>query len=163
VDLSFSKQWYYSSGNIYSRKHIAIHLLIIQVSSANGWCVPMIGFSNTGLLTIQTLSSNGTYAASLINGTLPLNIWTHVSMTYSTTNGIQLFVNGSLVNINNTYIDYSASGEFCTIVVGTCLQPNTCAAYDTQIVPSQFQGMVDELKIFSRELSDSEIEELALS
>jgi hypothetical protein len=123
----------------------------------------MIGFSNTGLLTIQTLSSNGTYAASLINGTLPLNIWTHVSMTYSTTNGIQLFVNGSLVNINNTYIDYSASGEFCTIVVGTCLQPNTCAAYETKIVPSQFEGMVDELKIFSRELSANEIEQLALS
>jgi hypothetical protein len=162
VDLSFSKQWHYSSGNIYSRKHIAVHLLIIQVSSANGWCLPVIGFSNTGLLTIQSWGSIGVYATSLINETLPLNVWTHASMTYSTTNGIQLFVNGSLVNMNNNYTDYLASGEFCTIVVGTCLHPNACG-YRTKIVPSQFQGKIDELKIYSRELSNSEIEQLALS
>ncbi len=123
----------------------------------------MIGFSNTGLLTIQTWSGSSVYATSLINKRLPLNIWIHVSMTYSTRNGIQLFVNGSLVNMNNNYTDYSASGEFCTIVIGTCLQPNACGGYQTEIVPSQFQGKIDELKIFSRELSTSEIEQLALS
>lgn len=123
----------------------------------------MIGFSNTGLLTIQTWGKYYIYATSLINETLPLNIWTHVSMTYSTTNGIQLFVNGSLVNIYNAYTDYLASGEFCTIVIGTCLQPNVCGGYQTEIVPSQFQGKIDELKIYSRELSTSEIEQLALS
>ncbi len=84
-------------------------------------------------------------------------------MTYSTTNGIQLFVNGSLVNMNNNYTDYLASGEFCTIVIGTCLQSNVCGGYQTKIVPSQFQGKVDELKIYSRELSATEIQQLALS
>ncbi len=84
-------------------------------------------------------------------------------MTYSTTNGIQLYVNGSLANINNASNYYLASGEFCTIIVGTCPQPNICAVNQTKIVPAQFLGKIDELKVFSRELSASEIFNLALS
>jgi hypothetical protein len=127
------------------------------------WCVPMIGFSSRELLTIQTVSSNGIYATSFFNKTLPLNIWTHVGVTYSITNGIQLFVNGSLMNMNKTFTDYWANGEFYTVVVGTCPQRNTYPVAQTDIVPSQFQGKVDELKVFSRELSASEIQQLALS
>ncbi len=122
----------------------------------------MIGFSIDEYLTIQTLGSNGIYATSLINKTLPLNIWSYVSMTYSTTDGIQLFVNGALVNMNNDSTDYLASGEFSTIIIGTCPQPNVCAVGQTKIVPVQFRGIIDELKIFSRQLSASEIYQLAL-
>ncbi len=78
-------------------------------------------------------------------------------MTYSTTNGIRLFVNGSLVSWNVTFNDYSASGMTSTITIGTCLQPNACVANKTVIVSSQFRGAIDELKIFSRELSTSEV------
>jgi len=123
----------------------------------------MIGFSNTGYLTIQTLGSNSIYATSLVNDTVQLNTWTHISMTYSTTNGIQLYVNGSFANINNASTGYLASGEFCTIIVGTCLQPTTCAVNQTKVVPAQFLGKIDELKVFSRELSENEIFNLALS
>lgn len=123
----------------------------------------MIGFNSTGYLTIQSLSSNGIYATSLFNETLPLNLWTHISMTYSTINGIQLFVNGFLSNSNNTSFDYLASGEINTIIVGTCLQPNLYAVNQTKIVLSQFRGEIDELKIFSRELSIDEIHQLAFA
>jgi hypothetical protein len=131
--------------------------------SPNGWCVPMIGFSNTGQLTIQTLGAKGVYATSSKLELYLLNQWTHVCMTYSTTNGIQLFVNGLISNNNNAYNDYIGSGEMNTIVIGTSLQSNTCVVNQTQIVLSQYQGKIDELKIFSRELSANEVYQLAQS
>ncbi|CAF0960085.1 unnamed protein product [Adineta steineri] len=134
---------------------------ILQVSSSNGWCVPMIGFDISGRLTIQTMGSNGIYAASLTFDTLSLNQWTHVIMTYSTINGIQLFINGTFMVGNSTVTGYSASGQISTITIGTCLSPDTCAVNTTTIVQSQFQGKIDELQIFARELSLSDIGQLA--
>ncbi len=123
----------------------------------------MIGFDNTGYLTIQTWSNNGLYTITSTAIMLSLNVWSHVSMTYSLTDGIRLFINGLLVgnNNNDTLNSYVASGEMVTITVGTCLQPNTCAFNQTKIVPSQFRGKIDELKIFSRELSINEVFQLA--
>jgi hypothetical protein len=123
----------------------------------------MIGFDNTGYLTIQTWTNNGLYAITSTAIMLSLNVWSHVSMTYSLTDGIRLFINGLLVSNNNsdTLNSYVASGEMVTITIGTCLQPNTCAFNQTKIVLSQFRGKIDELKIFSRELSINEVFQLA--
>jgi hypothetical protein len=136
---------------------------ILQVSSSNGWCVPMIGFNENGALTIQTWSNEGIYAISLTSTMLSLNAWTHVCMTYSLTLGIGLFVNGSLINYNNTFTDYSASDEMCTITIGTWSQPNACSINQTEIIPFQFHGKIDELKIFSRELSINDVIQLMSS
>ncbi|CAF4449359.1 unnamed protein product, partial [Adineta steineri] len=62
---------------------------------------------------------------------------------------------------NSTVTGYSASGQISTITIGTCLSPDTCAVNTTTIVQSQFQGKIDELKIFARELSLSDIGQLA--
>ncbi|CAF1307624.1 unnamed protein product [Adineta steineri] len=134
---------------------------ILQVSSPSGWCVPMIGFDTMGYLTVQTLGESGFYSTSFNNETLPLNVWSHIGMTYSISNGIRLFVNGSLVNKNNLLFDYLASDEMTTITIGTCLQSNQCSINATTIVLSQFQGQIDELKIFARELTNYEIHVLA--
>ncbi len=115
--------------------------------------MPIIGFNTAGHLTIQTLGSNGIYAISSINTILPIRIWTHVSMTYSIMNGIQLFVNGSWTNSNKAFTDYVGSSKFCTSIIGTGSPPTICVVNQTQIVDSQFHGKIDELKIFSRELS----------
>ena len=124
-------------------------------------CVPTIGFDSSGRLTIQTLGANVIYSSSITSGIIPLNQWTHIAMTYSILNGIQLFVNGSFSNGNNTHHIYSNRGSINTIVIGTCLPPSACLNEITQIVPLQFRGKIDELKIFSRELALSEIARLA--
>ncbi|CAF1153232.1 unnamed protein product [Adineta ricciae] len=135
---------------------------ILQISSIDGsWCVPTIGFDSLGRLTIQTFGMNGIYSSSLTSGIISLNQWTHITMTYSTLNGIQLFVNGSFTNENNKQRTYLTKGSRYTIVVGTCLSPSICSNGITQIIPSQFRGKIDELKIFSRELSLNEIAQLA--
>jgi len=123
----------------------------------------MIGFNKFGYLTIQSWGSHGIYVTSSTSEMLSLNEWSYVTMTYSIQNGVRLFINGSLINNNKTIYDYSASGEMCTITVGTCLYPTTCAVRTTTIVSSQFRGKIDNLKIFSRELSINEVEQLMAS
>ena len=121
----------------------------------------MIGFNQKGYLTVQTLGKNGIYTASYTASTLSLNQWTHISMTYSTTNGIRLFVYGNLQNSNNNYNDYTASGTMNTITMGNSAQLDGCTNDKTGIIQSQFQGKIDELKIFSRELSTTEVYQLS--
>jgi hypothetical protein len=123
----------------------------------------MIGFNKNGSLTIQTLGKHGIYAISLVSTMLSLNAWTYMCMTYSLTLGIRLFVNGSLINYNNTFTDYSAGGQMSTIIIGTCSQPNACSTNQTKIVPFQFHGKIDEFKIFSRELSSIDVAQLMSS
>ena len=119
----------------------------------------MIGFNKSGYLTVQTLGNAGLYAVSS-NITTPLSQWTHISLTYSTRRGIRLFVNGSLVSPNSTYSDYSASDQMCTITVGTYLSPDQGTSINSAILLDQYRGKVDELKVFSRELTASEISQL---
>lgn len=119
----------------------------------------MIGFNQSGFLTAQTWGEAGFYAVSA-ETTTPSSLWTHVSVTYSTELGIRLFINGNLVSSNSTYSDYSASGQMCTITVGTYLPPNIVMPINSAILPEQYRGKVDELKIFSRELTLDEISRL---
>jgi hypothetical protein len=123
----------------------------------------MIGFNSKGYLTIQTIGQSGVYTSSWISQILLSNQWIHVSMTYSIINGIQLFVNGSLVNSNNNFNDYLASGQMNSIILGSSSQTNACTINQTNIVSSQFRGKIDELKIFSRELSNEDIIQLMKS
>ena len=122
----------------------------------------MIGFDSTSRLIIQTMGMNGIYGNALMNGTVPLGRWNHISMTYSTLNGIQLFVNGSLASFNRVSTDYLGGNGFCTITLGNDPVLNSCASYPMGFSPGQFRGKIDELKIFSRELSSTEIYQLAL-
>ena len=121
----------------------------------------MIGFDSASRLIVQTLGMNDVYSTSSMNGTVPLGRWNHISMTYSTLNGIQLFVNGSLASFNRVSTDYLGGNGFCTITLGDDALSNSCIVNHTVIVPGQFRGKIDELKIFSRELSSTEIYQLS--
>ena len=121
--------------------------------------MPMIGFNATGYLTGQTLGLAGVYAVSA-NTSIPVQLWSHVSLTYSVSRGIRLFINGRLVSDNSTYSDYFASGQMCTITLGTFLPSIPHAIVNGNIVLGQYSGKIDELKIFARELTANEIIEL---
>ena len=82
-------------------------------------------------------------------------------MTYSNTNGVRLYVNGTMMNSGSLNRAYAASSKINAITIGTCLNPGTCAPATTQIVSSQFHGKIDELRVYSRELSSSEILSMA--
>jgi hypothetical protein len=76
----------------------------------------------------------------------PLNQWTHLAVTYD--NGtIKTYANGSLVHT------HSGSGSIGDVHP----EDNGFRIGGRQIFPQQFQGRIDEVRVYNRALTASEI------
>ena len=110
-----------------------------------------MGFTSTG----QLVSSIPT-ASSLVNLTamaLPMNSWTHIVSTYSATNGLRLYINGTLFGSTNGFTS-SASGNLMTVTLGNTLNGSNC----TSAVPRvPYRGLLDEFRLYSRELTQTDV------
>lgn len=84
-------------------------------------------------------------------------------MVYSSTDGIELFVNGLSVGVAGTYTNYQANGNYTTVILGYSLRQNSYNSLSGgTIAISEFRGQIDELKIFSRALTATEMYQLSL-
>ena len=130
-----------------------IHLS--SFSNGTGWCAPMIGMTNTSRLT--TTSWDG--AVIKITGrVVPANSWTHAVVTYSPASGLRLYVNGTLSNSSMPF-SFQASGTPNYLFVGSPRAGIGCRSlFD---INGQYSGAVDELQVYSRELTANEIHTLA--
>jgi hypothetical protein len=108
----------------------------------------MLGLSSSGQL---IATSWGNAAISAVGPTLAPNNWTHAAITYSTSNGLRLYLNGNLRNSTNPY-SYSASGVPNYLFLGDSVNSTSCA--DTL---GQFFGALDEFRLYSRELTASDV------
>jgi hypothetical protein len=90
---------------------------------------------------------------------VPLQAWTHVVSSYSTINGIRLWVNGSLLNSSGPFV-YISSGVPNTITLASSFNI-TISCFSGSVSVGQFYGMMDELRIYSRELNASDVYALA--
>ena len=127
------------------------HVSRCSYSCTGFWCLAFIGFTSGGHIAIQSWQPNLT---SLTGPATPINAWTHVVQTYSPTNGMRLYVNGSLVNQSSTFT-YAASGSSNYIYLGSfpwavCVGANTISA-------GQYYGLLDEFRIYSREITATEV------
>ena len=82
------------------------------------------------------------------------NTWTHVSATYSSTNGITLYVNGTL---------YGSTGACGSSTSGflTWLQIGYNFACSGSVSNGGYYGSVDEVYVHSRELTQADVTALA--
>ena len=79
---------------------------------------------------------------------LPLNTWTHIGYTYSTTNGIRLFINGVLYSTTGAF-NYVAANTHLQIVLAGSMGGSGCSpGYG-----GSFTGALDEFYLYSRELT----------
>ena len=135
---------------------------IIHVSRSStslaGWCVGMLGFNSSG----------GILAHSWVGGLVAVpgpiiaaNVWTHVAITYSSSNGLRLWINGTQYGSGSVPFNYDAAGVPVFATIGSCLSGCTCAA--GTINRGQYYGYIDEFKLYSRELSSTDIYNLANS
>ncbi|CAF1386429.1 unnamed protein product [Rotaria sordida] len=113
-------------------------------------CETLLGiWSINGLRGQIIVHSSSTGQSWLTGPFVTQNTWTHVSLTYSTTNGYTLYVNGVLFGSTGT-VSYSSSGTLANLLIG---YPLSCSFSS---VNGYYQGYIDELNIYNRELSQSD-------
>lgn len=130
---------------------------IVHISAATSgwgsWCLRFMGLTSSGNIEIQIF--NG--AANLVytGPVMPIGTWNHVVYTFSTANGIRLYVNGTLHgSLATTYL---ASGVANTLIFGNPLTGTVCGS---SFPNKQFYGSIDEVKLYSRQLTASEVLQL---
>jgi hypothetical protein len=129
---------------------------VLHVSSTNsglGWCSDFLAFSQMGHIVAQLVTT------ATIGPILNTNTWTHVAMTFSPSNSLRLYIDGSLY----TTATYNASSGSNTTMYVTLANPlngnSTCAT--SYSVLCQYLGGIDELRIYSRELNSTDVCTLA--
>jgi hypothetical protein len=124
-----------------------------QTFQGLGWCTPFMGFSPSGNLITQV---HYTVSPSILTGpVIQLNVWTYVVLTYSPTNGHYQYVNGILSASSPSALIYSGSGLQDFLTIGNLLSGSGC--FNPGIFQNPLQGMIDELRVYSRELSSTDV------
>ena len=127
-----------------------------DMTGSGSWCLPMLGFSVNGTLIAQSWSGS---LMTVVGPQIPAKNWTHVVQTWSTTNGLRLYVNGDVYASTSmgTYTGYNL-GNMC-ILLGQSGFGTNCVAADLDTIP--FKGSIDEFYVYNRELTVGEICPLA--
>lgn len=104
--------------------------------------------NNNGALTMFTaIHQSGTSEPNLQGGSIPLNAWSHVAMTFDATTGqYVLYVNGQPV------ASMSTPGPI------TPTSRNVLIGREDSSLPRLFNGLIDEAAVYSRALSGAEIQ-----
>lgn len=133
-------------------KPLSLVGVLVHVSNqsiGDGWCVPMLGFNSSGILVAQVPFSSVT--ESLVG----VNVWTHVVQTFSATNGLRLYINGTLRSASSVA---SVSPPYQPMYVTVASQRSGGAdCMSGSIALRSYAGAIDELRIHNREINVSEI------
>ncbi|CAF4480378.1 unnamed protein product [Rotaria socialis] len=122
----------------------------------NGWCLPIMGLTSAGRIAINSWNGGN---MPVTGSSVPLNTWTHVVGTYSSINGLRLYVNGVLSGSSGAY-SFAAGGVPMTITLGSSLLGlGVCNTGTIQM--GQFYGSLDEFRVYARELTVAEVVGLA--
>ena len=136
---------------------------IIHVASStthSSWSFPILGFTSMGRISAHGCSSSG--SVPLIGSSLDVGSWTHLAITYSPTTALRLWINGTQIATSSSAFNSSTPDIPLVVILGT--SPNLAGACSsTSIVTGQYMGIMDEFRLYSRELSAADILDLAQS
>lgn len=107
----------------------------------------------TRALVAQYLDAGDTYR-TILSTVIPLNTWSHIVLTISSSNGLYLYLNGSLVGSYTTAVAVTTLTSL-SIGVNNYNQSNT--------VVQGWTGEIDDVRIYNRVLTIGEIQALASS
>ncbi len=138
----------------------ALEGTLVQIStnaSGMGSCASFIGFASNGSLIAQVKTNTSNVAVSYPS--LPLTSFTHIVQTWSSTNGLRLYINSNLVGAAVATTYWTASKWVNYVTLGGCLSGcSSCsAAPGNKISPGPFEGAVDDFRVYSRELTANDV------
>jgi hypothetical protein len=121
----------------------------------------LIGFSSIGQIVVTQWS---TVWVEILGPVLPINVWTHVVVTYSPSNALTLYINGTYYNSTNV-LSNGGSSSVNILTLASPLQGIQYSAggscHSQSIVPSVYYGYIDEFRVYSRELDTTDVYVLA--
>ncbi|CAF4377798.1 unnamed protein product [Rotaria socialis] len=123
---------------------------ILFVTTPTYWCLSIIMMTPSCHI---VLSSYDGGLVSVLGPIIPLNTWTHVGATYSPSNGFRLYINGIFYSTSGAF-NYTAAGTSLDVFIGS---DGGYGMYCATGSSSGFTGSIDELFVYSRELTASEI------
>jgi hypothetical protein len=123
-----------------------------QRDSVNSWALFTVGYiphttgGVPGKLYFHPRNNVPTGVASSAS-IIPTGVWRHVAVTFSSTS-VRIYINGALDSSKSG--DYSVGSNLTTTntIGGWIAQPNP---------PHWFNGMIDDVRIYNRALTDAEI------
>ena len=127
-------------------------------------CFDLLGLTANGTIVAQTVQ-NSTSITAIAGPVLMSNTWTHLALVYSRTNGMRLFVNGTLENafpaeINSLLFWYS-TWQRLYITLGNSkpagAQTPTCQSAGLSIIPGEYSGTIDEFYFYTTELDGQDV------
>jgi hypothetical protein len=122
-----------------------------------GWCLPMLGFTSGGAIGVAGWNGN---SVSLTGPIVTANVWTYVAATYSLSNGLRIWINGTQYGSASAPFSYVAANGPVILTLGSSLS-GTSSCYAGVSVMGQYLGYIDEFQFYSRELSAADISNLA--
>ncbi len=128
-------------------------------SNGQGWCIDMLGFLSDGKVVARCWQNSPV----IVNGSvLTPDTWVHVATTYSQSIGLQLYLNGTLIDQTPSFF-YSASSVTNYITLANSLTAQSSTACDSNMIAhvGTFEGFIDEFRVYSRALSANDIYALA--
>ncbi|CAF1020916.1 unnamed protein product [Rotaria sordida] len=131
-------------------------------SSGLGWCYPFLGFATNGSIVAQMYNSN---VKSVIGPSISVTSdWTHIVETWSSTNGLRLYVNNILVASTTAMAtSYIASSVQNYVTLANSLSGTGICGAGLLGSMSPYNGDIDEFRIYSRELTAADICTLYIS
>ncbi len=96
----------------------------------------------------------------IVNGSvLTPNAWVHIRTTYSQSIGLQLYINGTLIDETPSF-SYSASSAINYITLANSLTAqSSSSSYDSNMIAhaGTFEGLIDEFCVYARVLSANDV------
>ena len=128
-----------------------------NTSGLSNWCMPFLGFANNSSFTAQINNGIGQIAVQDPTFSIATSVWSHVVQTWSSINGLRLYINNVLVASRlASATTYTASGNPMFLTLGNALSGRGyCNMSQVNALP--YSGDIDEFRVYSRELSASDV------
>lgn len=132
-------------------------LVFVENSTAGTlWCIPFLGFAANGSLVAQIWIGPIRPIFGPVLSTL--SVWHHIVQTWSSTNGLRLYVNNTLAATDTLATTYAASSVPNYVKLANRLN-DSCVA-GAVAPPFPFHGDIDEFRVYSRELNLGDVNAL---
>ncbi|CAF1657227.1 unnamed protein product, partial [Adineta ricciae] len=139
---------------------ISLQGVLVHVSSnitGLGWCMPFLAFTSNNSITAQIYNGSSVTFSVDPTKSVSISVWSHIVQTWSSSNGIRLYINNILVASSlSSAITYVASESINYITLGNSFN-STSSCFTGQANTMPYKGDMDDFRIYSRELSANDV------